>query len=51
MFAIQRGLPEPLALRLIELTLIVITLSILAHGISVKPLMGHFWRRGIQRIT
>jgi hypothetical protein len=43
-------LPEPLALRLIELTLIVITLSILAHGISVKPLMGHFWRRGIQRI-
>jgi NhaP-type Na+/H+ or K+/H+ antiporter len=50
MFARQRGLPEPLALRLIELTLIVITLSILAQGISVKPLMGHFWRRGIQRI-
>jgi NhaP-type Na+/H+ or K+/H+ antiporter len=51
MFAIQQGLPEPLALRLIELTLIVITLSILVHGISVKPLMGYFWRRGKPRIT
>jgi sodium/hydrogen antiporter len=51
MFAIQHGLPEPLALRLIEPTLIVITLSILVHGISVKPLMGHFWRRGSQRVA
>ncbi len=51
MFAIQHGLPEPLALRLIEPTLIVITLSILVHGISVKPLMGHFWRRGSQRVV
>lgn len=50
MFAIQHGLPHPLALRLIELTLIVITLSILAHGISVKPLMGYFWRRGKHRV-
>ncbi len=46
MFAIQHGLPEPLALRLMQLTLIVVTLSILLHGISVKPLMAHFWRRG-----
>lgn len=51
MFAIQHGLPEPLALRLIELTLIVVTLSILAHGVSVKPLMGYFWRRSKQRTT
>ena len=50
MYAIQHGLPEPLALRLIELTLIVITLSILVHGISVKPLMWRFWRRGSQRL-
>ena len=50
MFAIQHGLPHPLALRLIELTLIVITLSILAHGISVKPLMSNFWRRGKHRV-
>lgn len=38
MFAIEHGVPEPLALQLIQLTLIVITLSILLHGISVKPL-------------
>lgn len=46
MYAIQHGLPEPLALQLIQLTLIVVTLSIVLHGISVKPLMGIFWRRG-----
>lgn len=45
MYAIEQGLPEPLALQLIQLTLIVVTLSILLHGISVKPLIGHFWRR------
>ncbi len=45
MYAIEHGLPEPLALQMIQLTLIVITLSILFHGISVKPLMNIFWRR------
>lgn len=50
MFAIEHGLPEPLALRLIELTLIVVTLSILAHGVSVKPLMSIFWRKGKHRV-
>jgi len=45
MYAIQHGLPETLALELIQLTLIVVTLSILLHGLSVKPLMIHFWRR------
>ena len=45
MYAIQHGLPEALALELIQLTLIVVTLSILLHGISVKPLMAHFWKR------
>ncbi len=49
MYAIQHGLPEPLALELMQLTLIVVTLSILLHGVSVKPLMGHFWRRSKQR--
>ncbi len=44
MYAIQHGLPEALALELIQLTLIVVTLSILLHGISVKPLMAHFWK-------
>lgn len=46
MYAIQQGLPEPLALKLIQLTLIVVTMSIFLHGTSVKPLMGHFWPRG-----
>jgi NhaP-type Na+/H+ or K+/H+ antiporter len=51
MYAIEHGLPEPLALQLIQLTLIVVTLSILMHGISVKPAMGYFWRRGKQTKT
>ncbi len=42
MYAIQHGLPEELTLELIHITLIVVTLSILVHGISVKPLMSHF---------
>ncbi|MCX7192763.1 MAG: cation:proton antiporter [Proteobacteria bacterium] len=51
MYAIQHGLPESLALQLIQLTLIVVTLSIILHGISVKPLMRQFWRRDKQRLT
>jgi NhaP-type Na+/H+ or K+/H+ antiporter len=46
MYAIENGLPEALSLQLIQMTLIVVTLSILLHGTSVKPLMGLFWRRG-----
>ncbi|HSO44041.1 MAG TPA: sodium:proton antiporter [Rhodoferax sp.] len=44
MFAIQHGLPEDLALELMQLTLIVVTLSIFVHGTSVKPLLDQFWR-------
>ncbi|MBW8365936.1 MAG: cation:proton antiporter [Rhizobium sp.] len=44
MYAIQHGLPEELALDLIQLTLIAVTLSILVHGTSVKPLMSRFKR-------
>ena len=44
MYAVTHGLPEKLAVELIQFTLIVVTLSILAHGISVKPLMYRFWR-------
>jgi len=46
MYAIEHGLPEALALELTQLTLIVVTLSILMHGTSVKPMMSRFWRRG-----
>lgn len=44
MYAIQHGLPEDLALELIQLTLIAVSLSILIHGTSVKPLMSRFLR-------
>lgn len=45
MYAITHGLPEPLALQLVQITLVVVALSILLHGTSVKPLLGLFWRR------
>lgn len=51
MYAIQHGLPETLALQLIQMTLIVVTLSVLLHGVSVKPAMGYFWRRSKQTKT
>ncbi|WP_332751894.1 cation:proton antiporter [Hydrogenophaga sp.] len=47
MYAIQHGLPEPLALQLIQLTLIVVALSILLHGLSVKPMMKGVGRREV----
>lgn len=40
MYAIEHGISESLALELIHITLIVITLSILLHGVSVKPLFA-----------
>lgn len=45
MYAIQHGVPESLSRELIQLTLIVITLSILIHGTSVKPLLNLLWRK------
>ena len=45
MYAIEHGLPETQALLLVQITLIVVTLSILLHGVSVKPLLGVFRRR------
>jgi len=44
MYAIQHGLADDLARDLIQLTLVVITLSILAHGTTVKPLLNRLWR-------
>jgi NhaP-type Na+/H+ or K+/H+ antiporter len=49
MYAIESGLPQELSLQLIQMTLIVVTLSIVLHGTSVKPLMATFWRRGKQK--
>ncbi len=51
MYAIQHGLPEDLALDLIQLTLIAVTLSIIVHGTSVKPLMSRFLHHRRHRPT
>jgi NhaP-type Na+/H+ or K+/H+ antiporter len=42
MYAIEHGLPEPMAMTLIQFTLIAVTLSIIVHGVTVKPLMNRF---------
>jgi NhaP-type Na+/H+ or K+/H+ antiporter len=46
MYAINHGLPAKLADDLIQITTMVVVLSILVHGTSVKPLMDRFWRKG-----
>ncbi|WP_376694916.1 cation:proton antiporter [Wenzhouxiangella sp. EGI_FJ10305] len=46
MYAIQHGLPEEIALELLHLTLVAVALSILVHGVSVKPAFALFWRPG-----
>lgn len=44
MFAIAHGLPEAVGLQMLSITLIVVTLSIIVHGISVTPLMRRYGR-------
>ncbi len=45
MYAIQHGLPTPLAEQIVAITLAAVTVSILLHGISVQPMMNLYWRR------
>ena len=45
MYAINHGLPEPLAKELIAITLTTVAASVLLHGISVTPLMSLYTRR------
>ena len=45
MYAINHGLPRSLAEELIALTLTMVAVSIVLHGISVTPLMGLYARR------
>jgi len=49
MYAINHGLPEPLAQQLIAVTLTTVAASILLHGISVTPLMDRYARRKTRR--
>lgn len=43
MFVIDKGISGSLALELIHLVLIVITMSIILHGATVRPLLAKFW--------
>ncbi|KFI06621.1 sodium:proton antiporter [Massilia sp. BSC265] len=43
-YAINHGLPDPLARDLVNATLAVIIGSIFLHGTSVTPLLNRFWR-------
>lgn len=50
MYALQQGVPTSLGQELIQLTLIVITLSIVFHGISVKPMLNLLWQKKRENI-
>lgn len=43
-YAIERGLPTASARRLIDLTLTVVAVSVVVHGISASPLMARYRR-------
>lgn len=43
-YAVTHGLPQQLALEMIHITLVVVSLSILVHGFSLRPLMQRFGR-------
>jgi sodium/hydrogen antiporter len=49
MYAVTHGLPRELAGRLTALTFAVVAASVVAHGISVTPLMKLYERRGAAR--
>ncbi len=44
MYAINHGLPQPIALQIVAIILAAVTLSIFIHGISVRPVM-HFYSK------
>ena len=49
MYAVNKGLPAEVATRLTSLTVSVIAVSVIAHGISVTPLMQWYQCRQKQR--
>lgn len=44
-FVLEHGLPEEMAQTCISITLTVVALSILLHGVSTQPLLEHYERR------
>jgi NhaP-type Na+/H+ or K+/H+ antiporter len=47
MYALQHGVSGALARQLIDLTLIVVALSIVIHGISVTPLLRRYEKQHV----
>ena len=45
MYAMNHGLPAALSRELIQITVVVVALSIIVHGTSVKPLMDRFGKK------
>jgi NhaP-type Na+/H+ or K+/H+ antiporter len=45
MYAIEHGLPRPLAEQFVAITLAAVTVSIVLHGVSVRPIMHFYWKR------
>ena len=48
MYAIHHGLPRPLAEQVMAITLAAVTISIVLHGISMRPMMRLYWRRKLR---
>jgi NhaP-type Na+/H+ or K+/H+ antiporter len=48
MYAIDHGLPRPLAEQITAITLAAVTVSIVLHGISVRPMMHLYWKRTVR---
>ncbi|MEG2964710.1 MAG: sodium:proton antiporter, partial [Janthinobacterium sp.] len=44
-YAIAHGLPRGLARELADITIVVVMLSIIAHGLTVTPLLRRYWRK------
>lgn len=51
MFAINQGLARPLAEQIIALSLSVVAVSIVVHGVSVTPLMARYQARRAARLA
>ena len=51
MYAINHGLALPLVSEIVSLTLSMVSISIVLHGVSVTPLMNLYLRRKKRRLA
>ncbi|WP_263262490.1 cation:proton antiporter [Pseudomonas sp. RIT-PI-S] len=49
-FALQHGLPEEISRTCTSITLTVVALSIVLHGVSTQPLLDHYERRNSAKV-